>query len=214
MTTKEFIKMLQDADPEGEGHIRLPGGGVPYYADRKAGYWDGPYQYLEYKKDKYGDDAVLVTTIAGYKVDICVKDIEGIVWDENGNMERLKKRFRFEFGGYAIPEQRNEKEQGYWNFIEKEAEFARGFHEKSIEDWTNRVLNYYVWSGYEIRQPLDKPIGYYNCMTAHTLFSKKQFCQGECMAVLESGKFYPEKKANYFVWHYDPEKGENWSLRK
>lgn len=46
MTTSEFIKMLQDADPSGEAHIRMSGG-VPKYAELKEGYWDGPYSYID-----------------------------------------------------------------------------------------------------------------------------------------------------------------------
>jgi hypothetical protein len=81
LKTKNFIKMLQEADPKGEGYIRLPGGGAPYFADAKEGYWDGPYQYLEIdetKKHKY-DDSVLVTSTKGYKVDIHTMDIDSII---------------------------------------------------------------------------------------------------------------------------------------
>lgn len=38
MKTKDFIKMLQDADPEGEGYIRMEGG-VPVYAEAKESYY-------------------------------------------------------------------------------------------------------------------------------------------------------------------------------
>jgi len=214
MKTKDFIKMLQEADPTGEGYIRLPDGGAPWFAEAKEGYWDGPYQYLEKQDDKdtHFHNAMLVTSIKGYKVDIYVKDTDSIVWDENGNMDKIRKKIRFEYSGYADPIAK-EKEDNGWKYIEKEASFARGYHEKSLKDWTDRVINDYVSAGYQIRQPLDKPIGYYHCMTAHTFFKKKQFCQGECMAVIQSGKFYPEKGEKYYIWHYDPEKGQDWSIR-
>jgi len=46
MKTSEFIKMLQEADPSGEAHIRMEGG-IPRFAELKEGYWDGPYSYLD-----------------------------------------------------------------------------------------------------------------------------------------------------------------------
>jgi hypothetical protein len=214
MKTKDFIKMLQEADPEGEGYVRLPGGGAPWLAETKEGYWDGPYQYLEYQKNEHGHDAILVTSKIGYKVDIHVMDTESIIWELHGNMEDIKKRIRFDFAVMADPEQRKEKEAERWKHIEKEAAYARGCHEKSLKEWTERVIERYVDNGYEIRQPLDKPIGYYHCMTAHSFFKKENFCQGECMAIIMSGKFYPEKKdEKYYVWKYDPEKGKDWSIK-
>lgn len=215
MKTKDFIKMLQEADPTGEGYIRLPDGGAPWFAEQKPGYWDGPYQYLEKINPEQHDHAgnfKLVTSTKGYKIDIHTLDSSTIVWDEDGNMDEIRKRIVFDYAGYGS-DIRSEKEERHWKAIEDEAKFARDHHEKSLIEWTDRVIREYVDCGYEIRQPLDKPIGYYHCMTAHTLFTKKNFCQGECMAVIMSGKFYPEKGKNYYVWKYDPEKGKDWSIR-
>lgn len=86
MTTNEFIEMLRKADPKGDGHVRLPGDGVPIFGETKEGYWDGPYQYLEYTENKSPYDAVLVTTTKGYKVDIHVMDFDNIVWDCGGDL--------------------------------------------------------------------------------------------------------------------------------
>jgi hypothetical protein len=97
----------------------------------------------------------------------------------------------------------------YWKHIEDEAKYVRGHHEKSLIEWTNRTVDKYFSDDYEVRQPLDKPIGDYYSITAHSIFKK----ENECMAVIESGKFYHEKNENYYVLHYDPEKGENWSIR-
>ena len=51
MTTSQFIKMLQEADPSGEAHIRMEGG-IPLFAELKPGYWDGPYEYID-EDDNY-----------------------------------------------------------------------------------------------------------------------------------------------------------------
>lgn len=92
--------------------------------------------------------------------------------------------------------------------------------EKSLKEWTTRTIEkYFDGDGLEVRQPLDKAIGYYHCMTAYPvglngLFKKKEtFCQGECEVLIKSGLFYPEKQAEYYVWKYDPEKGKDWSLK-
>ncbi len=105
MTTKEFIKILQEADPEGNGHIRMEGG-IPKFAVAKEGYWDGPYAYIN-ENDEY------VYSTKGYKVDIYCEE----VWDYVENRyqrgmkwEEMEKKFKFELG-YAIKEQRNEREQ-------------------------------------------------------------------------------------------------------
>ena len=76
------------------------------------------------------------------------------------------------------------------------------------------VLEEFYEDGWEIRQPLDKPIGYYHCMKAHKLFHvPRQLNQGQCDILIRSGKFYPEKKKKYYVWHHDPEKGQVWKLK-
>jgi len=73
MTTAEFIKMLQEADPDGTAHVRMEGG-VPYYAEHKAGYYDGPYEYID-ENDRF------VLTNLGDKVDIYCKNPADIIWD-------------------------------------------------------------------------------------------------------------------------------------
>jgi len=213
MKTKEFIKMLKEADPSGEAYVRLPDGGAPYYAEHKEGYWDGAYQYLE-KID--GHKPTLITSTRGSKVDITSLHIDDIVWEEDGNIERIKNRLRFDMTFY--PDVNNNKINTYMKYVEEEAEWVHKKHIDSVEDWKNRVLE--KWFNEEdiitteIRQPLDKKIGWFNQMTAHHLFKSKQhLCQGECMAIIESGEFYPEKNKKYYIWRYNPEKGKKWSLK-
>jgi hypothetical protein len=212
MKTKDFIKMLQEEDPTGEGYVRLPGGGAPWFAEAKEGYWDGPYQYLELGEEKkfYPHDSVLVTSTKGYKIDIHVMDVDSIIWDANGDLEKIKQRIR-----YDLTYLNDDRIKSYWKYIEDEAAYARSSHEKSLAEWTTRTIDKYFSGGYEVRQPLNIKIGMYNHMTAYGFLGIKKdtFCQGECMAVIESGKFYYEEKKDYYVWHYDPEKGQNWSIR-
>ena len=106
MTTKEFIKMLQEEDPEGNGHIRMDGG-IPRFAIAKEGYWDGSYAYLD-------ENGNYVTSIENYKVDIYSMNISDFVEDlykhEETTWDDIKEKFKFKLGGYAIKEQRQERE--------------------------------------------------------------------------------------------------------
>jgi len=68
MTTSELIKQLQEADPEGNTHIRIArfgedDSGIPDYVCKLPGYWDGTYAYED-------EDKNLVFTSADSKVDI------------------------------------------------------------------------------------------------------------------------------------------------
>ena len=213
MKTKDFIKMLQEEDPTGEGYIRLPDGGAPWFAEVKEGYWDGPYQYLENMGDedsKYHDKRI-VTSTQGYKVDIHTLDHDSIIWEERGDMDKIRKRIRLDTTylnqeHHSIP---------FWKYIEEEAQHARDYDDEFLKKWYNEVINeFFGDSSIEIRQPLDEKIGYYNCMKAHSLFSKsEQLNQGQCDIIIRSGNFYPEKKKKYYVWKHDPEKGKDWSIK-
>jgi len=91
MKTKEFIKMLQDADPSGEAHVRLEGG-VPKFAELKPGYWDGPYKYID-------EDGNYVYSTKGNKVDIWSTEIWDFVENlhmRNTTWEEIKVKFKFE----------------------------------------------------------------------------------------------------------------------
>lgn len=93
MKTKDFIAMLQKEDPSGEGHIRMDGG-IPFYAEAKDGYWDGPYKYID-------EDNNFVTSTKGYKVDISCIDVEDYVerlfnLHDKDNLEKIKSKFKFE----------------------------------------------------------------------------------------------------------------------
>lgn len=199
--------MLQEADPTGEGCIRLPGGGAPFRAEAKEGYWDGPYEYLE--KNENGDD-VIVTSTQGYKVDVSTKDISNIIWYENGNLDRIKKRVRYDLTYLS----NDERLKSYWNYIEEEASYARDNHERSLIEWTERTIEKYFSGGCEVRQPIEEKIGMYNRMKSYNFLgvNTNVLCQGESMAIIESGQFYYETKDKYYVWKCDPEKGKNWSI--
>lgn len=144
MTTKEFIQMLQEADPSGNAHIRMEGG-IPLCAELKEGYWDGPYSYVD-------EEGNYVYSTKGNKVDIHCRDIHGFVeyhFDlfEPGNWERIKQMFKFELS-YSISEHRKEREDRviasakeawdeyyeiYNKFFEEEKKISL---ERALKGWT------------------------------------------------------------------------------
>ena len=89
--------MLQEADPSGEAHIRMSGG-VPFYAELKEGYWDGPYSYID-------EEGNYIYTTQGVKVDLYQKNIQDFASDffnlhnpKRNNWESLKNKFKFNCG--------------------------------------------------------------------------------------------------------------------
>jgi len=136
MKTKEFIKMLQEEDPSGEGYLRVQGGAI-YGVESKAGYWDGNYSYY----DK--DTEILHITSDNYKIDVLTISPEDIVWYENGNMDEIKKRLDPNYECYSDPKQRKEMYGNFWKRIEKEAVDARECYEKLHQESLKRVMERY-----------------------------------------------------------------------
>jgi hypothetical protein len=107
MTTKELIEILQKADPTGNAHIRMEGG-IPWFAQLKEGYWDGPYSYI----DKDGN---WVYTTKEDKVDLYLVDVYDFVVRQTENSKEIpiwdevKSKFKFELG-YSMEHQRIERE--------------------------------------------------------------------------------------------------------
>lgn len=94
MKTKDFIKMLQDADPSGELHVRMQGG-IPRFAIRNPGYWDGNYSYID-------EDGNWVESEESDKIDIYCQDIDDYVergFSKDITLEDMKKKFKFKLLG-------------------------------------------------------------------------------------------------------------------
>jgi hypothetical protein len=93
MKTKDFVKMLQEADPTGEAHVRMSGG-FPHMAILLPGYYDGSYSYLD-------EEGNYVVSRAGTKVDIYMMGIEEFVehnYDpkDPNNWEKIKSMIKFD----------------------------------------------------------------------------------------------------------------------
>ena len=143
MTTKEFIKMLQEADPSGECHLRMTGG-IPIYAERKEGYWDGPYSYIN------GEGQYVYTT-QGSKVDIHTYDIDDFV-ESNYSMgktwEDIEKLFVFDLT-YSNKESRDERAnrilaQAKESFMEID-KIHRDLYNKALEEMIQNSDSGWTW---------------------------------------------------------------------
>lgn len=119
MKTKEFIKMLQEADPTGEAYIRMSDG-VPFAAELKPGYYDGPYSYVD-ENDNW------VVSARNPKIDIAYMDLEewaylqgerGKSWGEV--QEKIKFEFEIYIGGAKDKEKRTFEtaKRGYDEYLE------------------------------------------------------------------------------------------------
>lgn len=136
MKTKDFIKMLQDADPSGESHVRMYGG-VPCWAEHKEGYWDGPYHYID-------DEGNWVYSTKGSKVDICCRDIDDFVSEmidtyNTPLWEDVKKKFKFELG-YSDSGQRSERENSILKQAKEAYDSSVDMHKRFREEGEERAL--------------------------------------------------------------------------
>jgi hypothetical protein len=134
MTTKEFIKMLQEADPEGNGHIRMEGG-VPIHAIGKEGYWDGPYSYIN-KNGEY------VYSTRGYKIDIYCEDVYDFAsnqYSRDKKWEDVEKLFKFELT-YANESQRKEREDTILKQAKEAFDSSREIDDRLFEQGKQKMI--------------------------------------------------------------------------
>lgn len=137
MTTSEFIKMLQDADPDGTAHIRMSGG-IPKYAEPKPGYYDGPYSYID-------EDGNWVYSTKGNKVDIWTEEIDDYVGEMCDTYDTppwadVEKKFKFELSDYSVPGQRTEREQRILTKAKKAYDESVKMHEQFRAEGEARAL--------------------------------------------------------------------------
>lgn len=75
MRVKDFIKMLEETDPTGEGFIMMSDGEVPHFFQQKPGYYDGAYSYLT-------EDGRMIRSTKENKVDTYSRGIDYVVWED------------------------------------------------------------------------------------------------------------------------------------
>lgn len=194
MTTKEFIKMLKKADPKGTSHVRIDGT-VPTHANLVEGYWDGPYTYINDKKQ-------FVLSTRGNKVEIYTRDKESMVEDVMGRWdpwtganvtkeelwEKIKQKYVFELDD-VFSEERIE------SFLEPVREHFEWYYNHELTTWPeylDKVIELYkkgcrffrkkevgkmvYYSGWEfINKENPKIIGYANLATTKPILKSGRF---------------------------------------
>lgn len=88
MKTKELIKILQEADPEGETECVVDGRDI-YFASNLPYYYDGKPWLLIHDLDKKGKSwsikGIKLMT-SGDKVNIHTLDVEDVIWNDPYNV--------------------------------------------------------------------------------------------------------------------------------
>jgi hypothetical protein len=191
MKSGTLIKLLQEIDPSGELHVRASNGEAIYGVERKEGYWDGPYMYFE-------DDNIfekLYISSKGEKIDIKSAGYEDVIWQDNGDISRIK----------II----GEDSSSYKEHFEKVSKEAKRFHENSIKEFTFTVMHKILSEGFKIgrmkkndsKKLEDKLMFYFK---KNFLKERKdlenQLNQGSKCAVEESGLFDEIDHGNWVEW--------------
>lgn len=147
--------MLQEEDPEGEGYLRCPGG-IPYMAEMKPGYWDGPYSYI----DEEGNH---VTTSQGYKVDLYFMDVDDFVSEhfnlhDPNNWEKIRSKIKCDFDNYSNESNRKEREEclikSFRRAWEEEYRLRKSFFDRTLEKMVENAKK--GWSWFQNRE-VDNP---------------------------------------------------------
>ena len=210
MTTKEFIKILEEADPTGNAHIRMEGG-IPLFAELKPGYWDGPYKYID-------ENGNFVLSSKGDKVDIYCLDIFDFVErqynfhdPERNTWEYIQSHFKCDLT-YCIQEQNEERfapilkeaKEAFDDIVEME----QRMWEKELDDAIKHAEEGWTW--FQNKEVDNKELKF-NSHYYYTwkIYDKNGKDQGSnvynTIPVLKSGLFEKSDnnvKKGYYQWIY------------
>lgn len=204
MKTKDFIKMLQEEDPSGEGYLRIGGGDPITFVTQKEGYWDGPYSYLEKGED---GKPIWVQTTEGYKVDVYTMDMFDFAERFQGNWEEMKKHIQVKYTYLD----NGQKEKSFMEFAEKECKEYKDmkdrFYKEGYDEMVENAKKGWTWFQNKKVDGDDKPnfYIYYNWK----VYDEKGKDQGSCIknteSVQKSGDWERvdnNKKKGYYQWIY------------
>jgi hypothetical protein len=141
MKTKELIKLLQKEDPTGELHVRTQAGGAVIGVERKEGYWDGHYSYID------GEEYVISSL--GEKIDLLEIDYEEWIMDHNGDYSKI----RLDIGNYLNYE---EYEREYLNKFKEISEDHKKI-EQSLRETSLFEIIKMIAEGWKIIETPDDP---------------------------------------------------------
>ena len=206
MTTAEFIKMLQEADPSGQAHIRMEGG-IPVSAELKEGYWDGPYSYLD-------EDKNWVYSSEGSKVDLYCMDIEDFTTSGFNaynipEWEEIERKFIFKLGSYISEERKTERKESILKPAREaydwEERFYREMREKMEKESIERSDKGWTWfQNKEVDSSIKPNLHtYYTWIVLDENGKDRGSCLDSVQAVYKSGLFEKHDnglKRGYYQW--------------
>jgi hypothetical protein len=183
MKVKDFIKMLQELDPE--DHVRIPGGAI-WCSEPKPGYWDGPYEYID------GDTFVISTR--GSKVDIRTLDVEDWIWDHDGDYSKIK----LDLAGYS-GETLERQLKDYQDRFAKISQECKEFDKHHQAEAVFEVIQL-LQEGWKIRE--DKSHGSWSKSMMDLVKGLKtnRMNMGQCQAVYKSGIFESYDENEKFIF--------------
>ena len=187
MKTKDLIKALQEEDPTGENHVRVGGGGALISVVSKPGYWDGPYQYID-------ENGIFVETTEDDKIDLLCRSVEDVIWDLDGDMDKIKEKIRVE---YSYCDKKHEND--FWKYIENESKTAKEFKKELYEEIFKGMLEK-INKGWKIVQSKSEPIGKFFTLKYKKGLKKEGLNAGEHKIVFNKNMFEPVEKGKYIYW--------------
>lgn len=204
MKTKDFIKMLQEEDPSGEGYLRIGDGNPITFMTQKEGYWDGPYSYIEQGED---GKPIWVQTTKGYKVDVYSMDLYDFAERFQGNWEEVKKHIRVEYTYLD----NGQKEKDFLDHAKKECDEYKELKDKFYEEGYKKMsLNAKKgWTWFQNKKVDGKKDPHWYIYYHWKVYNENGKDEGSCIrnteSVLKSGdweKVDNKKKKGYYQWIY------------
>jgi hypothetical protein len=114
-------------------------GGIPMYAELKAGYWDGPYAYIE--------DGKYVYSAEGSKVDIYSFGISEFIENNyslhtkgRNQWKDIEKLFVFKLGCYSNKSQGDERANRILKIAKDEFDYIEKINTESFEETKNAMI--------------------------------------------------------------------------
>jgi hypothetical protein len=193
MISEQIIEALRKLDPTGKTHVSVNGEAI-IDLDLMPGYYDGPGVYIE------GDEFFIDGK--NNKIVIHTEDVEDFVWNNDGDHTKVVVNVQSRSEDYLIQ-------------ARKASEDYKRLHQRHVEEHTFSVLKklqegyqvfqhisdkgmyhgvFYVEAGAEFKRTHGRDIYKDRSKTQETL------CQGDVMALKESGFFEEIEEKDYIYW--------------
>lgn len=187
MLTKDLIKLLQKADPEGNTHCCIDNADI-FDVQRLPAYYDGPREELirDEKKKPYYDVVGAKVIHKGDKIKISILSINDII--SNDPKVTIK---------YDHPNEYHKEQVDNWK---KE---SKKLHNKHLNEYIVKLLKKYQ-EGWIVIQSINKEDTqhWYKWYHEKEEYYIKNLCIGESEALVESGFFKSIKYKDKIIWKF------------